>query len=230
MKTESVANIEKIIGYAFKDKKLLERAFIHSSYVYEHGGESYDRLEFLGDSVLELIVAERLYAFGETEGEMTARRARIVSSRPLEECVVELGLNAYLVFGAGESRQEHTRSKVLSDLYEAILGAIYLDGGLREAQRFVSDTLGERIAEIVQSADVGNSKGELQEYCQARKWGMPVYAVSRSGGKEHCPTFFAEVSIDGKAVGSGSGAKKREAEQNAAKSALEKLPRKEELR
>lgn len=220
-----IDKIENIIGYAFKDKTLLERAFIHSSYANEHNIESYDRLEFLGDGVLGLIVAESLYFVGENEGDMTVKRSLIVSSRPLEDCITELGLDKFLIFGEGESKQVHAHRKVLSDVYEAILGAIYLDGGLNSARKFVTATLGERITEVLQKEETQNYKGELQEYCQAHRLGDVRYYTVDCKGPDHAPQFTVEVSIGGKVYAKNTGLSTKEAQRSAAKSALEILTR-----
>lgn len=217
---------EKIIGYAFKDKTLLERAFTHSSYAHEHGVESYDRLEFLGDCVLGLVIAERLYSLGETEGEMTEKRARIVSREPLERVIDNLGLEKYLRFGAGEQKQSHVHRKVLSDLFEAIVGGIYLDGGYNEASGFILRTLRSTIDDICKSATSGNEKGDLQEYCQGRgdlKNRKIRYDTIGKSGSDHDPLFNVRVFVGEDMLAEGTGKSKRDAERQAAKSALKIL-------
>ena len=220
---KNLNEIEKIIGYAFKDKTLLERAFIHSSYANERGVESYERLEFLGDGVLGLIVAEKLYGTDNDEGDMTEKRARIVSSEPLENATDALGIGGFMMFGAGESRQTHTRRKVYADLFEAVTGAIYLDGGYADAKSFVFRALGDRIDETMKCGDAGNSKGDLQEYCQAEKLGDVEYELIERGGKPHEPVFSVCVKIGGKKYGEGKGCRIKDAEREAAKNTLEIL-------
>lgn len=215
--------IENIIGYAFKDKTLLERAFVHSSYANERGIESYERLEFLGDGVLDLIVTERLYGTDDDEGAMTEKRARIVSSPPLEDAVEKLGLGKFLKFGEGESRQPHSQRKVLADLFESIVGAIYLDGGYEDAKTFVFAVLGDRIDETVKSRKSDNDKGALQEYCQAERLGDVKYEVLARGGKPHSPQFTIGVTVGGKSYAQGQGCRIKDAEREAAKKALEIL-------
>lgn len=222
---KNLNKIEEIIGYAFKDKTLLERAFIHSSYANERGEQSYERLEFLGDGVLGMIVAEKLYGTESNEGDMTEKRARIVSSAPLENATQVLGIGQYIKFGAGESKQSHTRRKVLADLYEAITGAIYLDGGYEEARSFVFRTLGNLIEETIKRPFDGNSKGELQEYCQAKKLGAIDYPLISRGGKPHEPSFTVGVTVGGKKYAEGKGCRIKDAEREAAKIALEILRR-----
>lgn len=220
---KNLKEIEEIIGYAFKDKQLLERAFIHSSYANEHGIGSYERLEFLGDGVLGLIVAEKLYGTDDDEGDMTEKRARIVSSEPLEAATEKLNIGQYMLFGTGESRQSHARRKVLADLFEAVTGAVYLDGGYEAARDFVFRALGERIDAALKCADAGNSKGDLQEYCQAEKLGAVEYELLEKGGKPHEPIFAVCVKIDGKKYGEGKGCRIKDAEREAAKNTLEIL-------
>lgn len=220
MKTTDINNIEKIIGYAFKDTKLLERAFVHSSYANEKGVESYDRMEFLGDGVLGLIIAEMLYFKGEDEGNMTEKRSRIVSTKPLEESIETLGLEQFMLFGAGEKKQRHTHRKVLADLFEAIIGAIYLDGGYDHAKKFVLTHLGERISETFKSHKSENPKGDLQEYCQGKKLGKVQYKLISTSGRAHDLFFTVEVCVDGKPLAQGEGKRKKEAESMAATKAL----------
>lgn len=218
-----LTEIENIIGYAFKNKTLLERAFIHSSYANEHGVESYDRLEFLGDGVLDLIIAEMLYFAGNDEGDMTVKRSLVVSSAPLEECVTDMGLDKFIIYGEGESKQPHRHRKVLSDIYEAVLGAIYLDGELTEARKFVRNTLESRMSEILRKTDMKNYKGELQEYCQANHLGEVTYTTVTRKGPDHAPVFTVEVGIGGKILASAEGTSTKAAQRSAAKTALEIL-------
>ncbi len=217
---------EKIIGYAFKDKKLLERAFVHSSYANEHGIESYDRLEFLGDGVLGLVIAERLYSFGDDEGDMTEKRSRIVSKEPLLRAVERLELERFMLFGAGEKRQSHAHRKVVSDLFESIVGAIYLDGGYAAAEEFIVRELRDTIDAVRTSKASGNAKGDLQEYCQSREElkGLKIgYETVERSGSDHDPRFRVRVSLGGEALAEEIGSSKREAERKAAKSALKIL-------
>lgn len=216
-------NIENILGYAFGNKALLERAFVHSSYANEHGVESYDRLEFLGDGVLGMVIAERLYYTREDAGEMTEKRARIVSTAPLEDVTEDLGLDGYIVYGEGERKFRHARRKVLADVYEAIVGAIYLDGGFDDAKAFVLRSLGDRIDKIIDSRDSGNSKGDFQEYCQAHGITEVRYVQTDVSGSRHEPIYRMAVEINGRIYAEGEGARKKDAEREAARKALEIL-------
>ena len=221
MNGKQTEKAEKIIGYAFKNKTLLERAFIHSSYANENNVESYERLEFLGDGVLGLIVAELLYERSGDEGVMTVRRSRIVSSGPLEDATEKMGLDEFIQYGKGERMQDHTDSKVHADVFEAVLGAIYLDGGYERAVAFVTRHLGDAISRAVSSPQI-NHKGILQEYCQADKLGGVEYTLVSEEERDGRPYFVSRVSAGG-VTATGEGRRKRDAEQEAAKSALEKL-------
>ncbi|MBR6789207.1 MAG: ribonuclease III [Clostridia bacterium] len=223
MKSQTINEIENIIGYAFKNKVLLERAFIHSSYAHEKNVESYDRLEFLGDGVLGLVIAEKLYTCGNDEGDMTEKRSRIVSTVPLEELSENLGLNKYILFGAGERKQTHTRRKVLADVVEAIIGGIYLDGGYEKAKDFIYKHLNDRIKEVLFGDVNENPKGALQEYCQARKLGNIEYRVLSKSGTHHEPYFVVGAFLNDKEMSRGEGSRIKEAEKISATKALKKI-------
>lgn len=214
---EKSDEIEKIIGYTFRDKSLLETAFTHSSYSNEYNVENNEKLEFLGDSVLNFVIAELLYLTAlEDEGAMTVSRASIVSREPLAEAVHRMGLLKYLRIGAGVAHTRNWSTKFKSNLFEAVLGAIYLDGGMENAKYFVYNNLGKNIAENA----VYDYKTRLQEYKQARFNDMKLeYKTEDNGRKE----FVSHVYIGGEMLGEGSGRKKKIAEQNAAFEALKKL-------
>ena len=223
MSTFKSASAEKIIGYAFKDKNLLERAFIHSSFANEHRVPSYERLEFLGDGVLGLIIAEKLYRASGDEGVMTVRRSLIVSSEPLEDVTESSGLGEFIKFGNGEKSHDHSDSKIYADVFESVLGAIYLDGGYNEAVRFVDKMLGERIHEVMSSGKNKNQKGELQEYCQSEKLGPIKYVTAGEETRNNRPYFRVFVYVNGEKIAAGSGYRKKDAEHDAARSALKIL-------
>lgn len=212
MDKETFFEIEEKIGYVFSDKKLLFQAFTHSSYAVKSGEDDNERLEFLGDAVLELIVSNSLY-FSESgkmqEGEMTSRRQRLVSTDALKHSVRSLGLDGYLL-----SDVEIADGKPIASLYEAVVAAIYLDGGYKNAEKFVLGTLKE--------TDEKNSKAELQEYLQARHLPLPTYRVVKKEGQDNAPTFVVEVQSKEKS-GLGRGKTKRDAEQEAASYLLETL-------
>ena len=214
---EQIAEIEQIIGYTFKNKSLIEMAFTHSSFSNEHTVESNEKLEFLGDSVLNFVVAELLYLTAkEDEGSMTVSRASIVSREPLACAVEKLGLLRFLRTGEGVSPTKNWATKSKSNLFEAILGAIYLDGGMECAKHFVYSHLGREIART----SAIDSKSKLQEHKQAFYKDLElVYKTVDSGNKE----FLSEVYLGGEIIGKGKGRRKQLAEQEAAAAALKKL-------
>ncbi|MCH5351230.1 MAG: ribonuclease III [Clostridiales bacterium] len=212
MKPRERATCEKALGYRFSDEKLLAAAFTHSSYVNEHGGESNERLEFLGDCVLNFIVGVRLYNADKSaaEGSLSSRRASLVSRAPLARIVDSLGVMDMLEVGAGVNKSDFS-VKARSDLYEAVIGAIYLDGGLKECERFLDRTF---FGTVEPERDY---KTELQEYCVKR--GIEaVYETEPSGGG-----FTCTVDVAG-AFYTGSAKTKHGAQIAAAKSAIEALP------
>ncbi|MBR2988251.1 MAG: ribonuclease III [Clostridia bacterium] len=220
MTDAQIVSIENKIGYKFNDKQLLVNALTHSSYTNEHklGTVSYDRLEFLGDSILDFIVAEDLYfSMNEDEGEMTQLRAKIVSREPLADAIDEIGLLPYMRIGRGAKADVVNSQKTKSDLFESVLAAIYIDSGrgLEEPRKFVHGHIRKSLA-------INDSKTALQIYAQRNHRGaVPVYtAVENLGGK---PRFIVTVSILGKELGKGEGGSKKIAEQNAAYYALKTL-------
>lgn len=208
--------IEEIIGYSFRDKSLLCTCFTHSSYANAHKTQSNERLEFLGDAVLGFLVAKALYALdGEDEGRMTERRQKFVSEEPLKECVERAGLDKFLLCTGGMVPS----AKAVSSLFEAIVAGIYLDGGLKEAEKFVLRFL----APLERHEGAGrNYKGELQEFLQARGLEKTVYTVIKEEGAAHAPRFTVRAEGAGLAA-TGEGASKSAAEKEAAKALLSKL-------
>lgn len=204
--------IEKEIGYRFKDKSLLELAFTHSSYAYEHNVESNEKLEFLGDGALNFIVADILYTLKRDEGEMTRMRSNLVSRTPLAKEIERMDLMKYMRFGDGVD--VNTASvKLVSNLYEAIVAAVYKDGGLDAARNFIKNTL-LKYADIPQNED---SKTLLQEFLQAR--GKKV-SYKDECISENPPLFASEAIVDGKVAGKGRGTRKKSAQMEAAYRAL----------
>ena len=220
-------NLESKIGYRFRSRELLLTALTHSSYANERHGEceSYERLEFLGDSVLGLVTAEFLFTRRSQlpEGRMTRLRAELVCEASLHKTALALGLGSYMRLGRGE---EHTggreRPSILADMVEAIIAALYLDAGMEEARRFI-------MANILRDAELGEShrsadyKTRLQELVQRRSNQVISYALVEETGPDHDKTFTFEVLINGVVCGRGSGKTKKEAEQMAACRALENL-------
>ena len=206
------AEAERRLCYTFADRALLETCFTHASYAAEHGCESNERLEFLGDAVLGFLVADELYAAGgASEGEMTARRIRYVAAPPLAEAVRRAGLDVFLRFagvGPGE--------KAVSSLFEALVAGIYLDGGLSAARAFVR-------AKLPVAADRDpNYKGDLQEWLQARGLPTAAYETIAREGEVHAPLFTVRA-VGGGESAVGTGGSLRAAQKAAAKNLLDRL-------
>lgn len=215
-------NLEKRIQYTFQDPSLLCEALNHSSYANEHRGgmESNERLEFLGDSVLGFVTAEYLFKKHPTlpEGELTRIRASLVCEESLHKAAVALDLGEYLKLGRGEEAGGgRERPSILADALEAVLAAVYLDGGMASAQaliqRIVLDSSHEK--------ELKDYKTTLQETIQRRSGQVLTYHMVSQSGPDHSKTFVFEVWLNGKAIGRGEGHSKKEAEQGAARNALE---------
>ncbi len=224
MKDNDILTIERKLDYTFKDKALLIRAFTHSSAAHD-AQKNYESLEFLGDSVLDLVVAKQLMRENPNahEGALTQRRSEIVSQKPLEDAIDRLGLAEFLIVGKGESVQtitEHT--KVKSNMFEAIVGAIYLDSGcLADAEKFILSKL-RSFFDGSCKHEGRDFKSELNEFASRHRVSVS-YAVVGQGGKPHAPVFTVDVLIDGVPAGRGKGASKKAAEQDAARIALEHI-------
>lgn len=220
--------LEEKIGYVFTDKKLLQTALTHSSYANEHaaqGCESYERLEFLGDSILGAVTANYLYRHEPRlpEGRMTRLRAELVCETALHKVALSLGLGRYMRLGRGEENTGgRERASILADMVESIIAALYLDSGIDEARRFIMETVLSDvvITEAHRSADY---KTELQELVQQRPNRHISYELVGESGPDHDKRFVFTVSIDGVITGRGEGRTKKEAEQMAARMALEAL-------
>ena len=221
MKHQEIINeAEKIIGYKFKDKKLLLKALTHSSYSNEHRVESNERLEFLGDAIIEFIITERLYLeFKSKEGDLSKIRSMIVSEKPLSEAIDKLGLEKCLLKGVGESKNSISSKAVKCDMFEAIVGAIYLDGGIENAKSFFNVAVGEKLKNIKLNGFVDDPKTKLQELLKQAKI---VYQTSKSGA-DHKPTYKTNVFINDVKMGKGIGSNKRESEEMAANQAINNL-------
>ena len=218
---ESVPTLADRLGIALADPSLLEIACVHGSYAAEHQVESNQRLEFLGDAVLDLVVADHLFATHPEldEGGLSKTRIAVVNETVLAEVAGELGLGEALRLGRG-AEVEGLRSKpsVLADTFEAVVGAIYLGGGSTEARRFVLDSLGERIEIAAANPGSEDFKSLLQEWAQAQHGIQVAYEISGSG-PAHDPRFIATVSMANAVLGRGEGRSKKSAEMEAAKAA-----------
>ena len=206
-----------------KDLKLYERAFSHSSYANEHKSrQDYERLEFLGDAVVDLVVADYLYAnFKETEGEMTKVRASYVCENALYQYSTALGLTKYIKVGHGEMKASGTYKKaIVADIFEALIGAIYIDLGYATERRVALNIITPYINDNV--TFFSDYKSALQEAVQTNKQSIE-YVLIKESGPAHNKTFTFEVRIDNISYGVGTAKSKKEAEQIAAKDALDKL-------
>lgn len=217
-----MTDFEKKIGYEFKDKALLRRAMTHSSYANERGtGLDNERLEFLGDSVLGFITAEYLFEQyrDKQEGELTKKRAYAVCEKTLFGYAEKIGLGDELLLGKGE---EHTggrhRPSVISDAFEAVIAAIYLDGGIEEAKKFVLPFI-EKATET--QPVFKDYKSILQEVLQQNPTEKFEYIIVGESGPDHNKEFIVEIHMNSNVIGRGIGSSKKKAEQQAAKSALE---------
>lgn len=218
--------LEERLGYQFKDRSLLESALIHSSYANEHrdvGMSSNERLEFLGDSVLGMVVTD--YLFREhpqmPEGKLTRTRAALVCEESLVEVARALDLGKYLRLGRGEDADGgRERPSILADATEAVLAAVYLDGGIAPARRAIRALLLGNEEELGASRDY---KTALQELAQRESGQILVYRLVGEEGPDHAKRFSMEVELNGITVGAGEGRTKKAAEQNAAKAAIAAL-------
>lgn len=218
--------LEEKLGYTFRNKNLLLHAMTHSSYANEHrasGLTSNERLEFLGDSVLGMVVADYLFRTHPDmpEGELTRTRAALVREGSLYEVAKVLNLGAYLRLGKGEDAGGgRTRPSILADATEAMLAAVYLDGGITPARAIIQKFILDKEQEKAVDRDY---KTALQELVQRTPGQVISYQLVDELGPDHARVFVMEVSVSGKAAGQGRGRTKKEAEQLAARAALEKL-------
>lgn len=218
---DKLIEFQNKIGYNFKDISLLRLALTHSSYSNEkHDGKGCnERLEFLGDSVLGLVSAEFFFTKSLPEGEMTKRRASCVCEKALYEFSKKIDLGNTIFLGKGEEKSGgRKRKSIVSDAFEAVIAAIYLDGGLDEARRFIVPFL-ENAAKYV--SDFIDYKTELQEVVQKNPDEHLTYVLVAESGPDHDKTFEVELHLNSNIIGTGKGHSKRAAEQDAAKAALE---------
>ncbi len=225
---EQIDHIEKALDYKFSERSFLLTAFVHRSFFNENREEireHNERLEFLGDSVLGLIVSDFLYTQLPThpEGELSHLRSQLVDSSACTTYLQKLDLGEYVLLGRGERRNPgRGRETILSDLFEALVGAIYLDGGIEKARRFFFHHFLEDL-ETSLKTPVRNWKAELQDYSQKKHQRPPTYRVMKETGPDHSKTFEVAALIGDHLVGTGTGASKKEAEQAAAQDALNKM-------
>lgn len=225
---DTLPRIEEKIGYVFKNKELLISAFVHRSFLNEHKGEiksHNERLEFLGDSVLGLAMADFLYHRFPThpEGPLSQLRSRLVDANACAHFLKKLHLSEYILLGRGERLGDgNTKISILADAFEALLGAIFLDGGFISAKSFLLSHFGEEVENLTESPS-RNYKAELQDYSQKKFQKTPTYKVLEEKGPDHAKIFSVAVLIDNQEAGIGLGESKKQAEQQAAFDALSKL-------
>lgn len=226
LNNRQIEELQKILGYRFNDPGLLSQALTHSSYSREQAQRGsdvpdYERLEFLGDAVLELMTSELLFhRYDWPEGKLTRQRARIVCEESLSYVAKMLGLPGYLILSHGEEKTGgRQRPSILCDIVESVIGAVYLDGGLEEARKLIGRILYDHLDEI--PAVYGRDhKTVLQELLQGEGKEPPAYEVIREEGPPHARIFTVSLSIGEEVVSSASGHSKKQAEQNAALEAI----------
>ncbi len=216
---------EKTLGASFKNTELLITAFTHRSYVNEHRKsvrEHNERLEFLGDAVLELVVTQYLYAkFKQPEGVLTNWRSALVRTESISAAAHRLDFEPLLRLSRGEKRgTERARAQILANCYEAVIGALYLDQGYDAAKQFIEKSLLSTFQEILASGSWLDAKSQLQEFVQSEDGFTPIYKVLSEEGPDHDKIFTVGVFVDGKLKGQGTGPSKQVGQQKAAEEAL----------
>jgi len=227
----SVDELQASLAYRFRNGALLEEALTHKSYVNEQKlstGRHNERLEFLGDAVLSLIVSEQLTILlpESPEGTLSKFKARLVSEAVLADAARRIGMGSYLRIGRGEERSNgRNKDSLLSDALEAVIAAVYLDGGLQSGRQVVNRLLTHELAQATAENSrpgADDHKTQFQEWCQKHFDSLPDYTIVRESGPDHDKVFEVEVTMKGERFGQGTGRSKKEAEQRAAKEALKR--------
>jgi len=223
----TLLELQQQLSYTYRDSRLLERALTHRSFANENRtNEHNERLEFLGDAVLTLVVSRRLMeALPQApEGELSRHRAALVSETSLASLARRIGLGPFLRVGRGEELTGgRDKDSLLANALEALIASLYLDGGLDAAMAFVDRYFHDAMLMVEETGAVSDFKTALQELCQERRKILPQYRVVSQSGPDHRKEFSVELRIQEVLYGTGSGRSKKEAEQRAAKEALEKL-------
>ncbi len=226
---EKFHNLENALGIEFIDKDLLQQAFVHRSYINENpnmGLSHNERLEYLGDAVLELAITHFLYKkFPETpEGQLTAYRAALVRTESISDAAQKLDFGEYLLLSKGEAKDMgKARQYILANTFESFVGALYLDQGYDKAEQFIGEQLHAKIDEIMESGSWKDAKSWLQEKAQEKISVTPTYVVLNQVGPDHEKLFTIGVVFHEDIIAEGTGYSKQDAEQKAAKAALEKM-------
>ncbi len=226
MQQKPLEELEQKIGYSFQDKRLLKQALTHSSFANEQKINKYDdyeRLEFLGDAVLELVSSEFLFRENAkmTEGQLTRMRASMVCEQALAYCAKEFGLEDYILLGKGEEMTGgRTKDSIISDVMEAIIGALYVDNGMEVAKAYIHRFI---LSDLEHKQLFYDAKTILQERVQQKNQGTLHYELIREEGPDHDKMFVIEAKIDDKTIGAGQGRTKKAAEQQAAYEALKSM-------
>lgn len=220
------SQFEKTIAYAFKDKALLRMAFTHRSFLNESKGgrfEHNERLEFLGDAVLELVVTDFLFReYNKPEGVLTTYRSALVNAVTLSEVAGNLGVNDFLLLSKGEAKDTgRARQFILANTFEAIIGAMYMDGGYEPAKKFIDTVLLSFAEKMIARGNLVDAKSAFQEKAQDKVGITPSYKLMKQSGPDHEKYFTIAVFLDKDQIATGEGKSKQEAEQNAAQKALE---------
>ena len=217
---------EEKIGYVFKDKTFIETAFTHRSYLNENrtaGREHNERLEFLGDAILELVITEFLFSKypDKPEGDLTAYRAALVNTQSISDAATVLGMNDFLLLSRGEARDTgRARMIILANAFEALIGALYLDSGYDTAKKFIAQQLFHKTDEVVAKRLWQDAKSRFQELAQEKIGTTPSYQLLDQSGPDHDKQFVVGAFIGQEKVAQGEGRSKQEAEQDAAQKAL----------
>ncbi len=225
---EDYKKLEKIMGITFKDLDLLKNAFVHRSYVNEHrndGVKDNERLEFLGDAVLELATTRHLFENypEQQEGDMTAYRSALVKGKHLAEVAQELELGQYLLLSNGEERSGgRNKSYILANTVEALIGAIYVEQGNKVAEKFIEKFILKKLDSIIAEGGHIDAKSKFQEMCQEIEGVTPHYEVSNEEGPDHNKIFTVGAHVSKELIAEGKGSSKQSAEEAAAKKALKK--------
>ncbi len=223
----NLTKLETIIGYEFKDKALLATSLVHRSSLNEPDvKESNERLEFLGDAVLELLITDYLFHQKpeEPEGFLTSARSAVVKTESLSSIANNLNLGEYLRMSKGEAASGGRKNpSILEDALEALIGAIYKDGGLENSHKFIASFIFPFTDKVLSLKELKDPKSLLQEKVQAQGQTSPIYQVESESGPDHDKTFQVNVTIGNKVLGQGTGKNKQEAEQQAARQALDLL-------